>query len=182
MKSKFKYNLFLIFTLLILGTSGIVYGQGHQNGKNFEVDLGLGFPDLLHLGMKYQFTNLSKIGMSYGSLIATSKTRNTYAVTLEHEYHFGKLTEKSTLPPYYFTQKITYLRDFNKEASSTVFYLTPSIGKVFFSEGPFGINLDAGLNFKLHQNKTINSPSKDNVSNNYPAVFPAIRFQFFFML
>ncbi|MBX2841639.1 MAG: hypothetical protein KTR26_07690 [Flammeovirgaceae bacterium] len=182
MKKYFKRILPIFFTMIILATSGILYGQGQKKEGNLEIDLGLGFPDLLHLGMKYQFTNLSKIGMSYGSLIATNKNRNTYAVTLEHEYHFGKNVNNIKLPPYYFTQKITYLRDFNKEASSTVFYLTPSLGKVFFSEGPFGINLDAGLNFRLHQNKTIEAPSKENISNNYPAVFPAIRFQFFFML
>ncbi len=151
--------------------------------KKFEIDFGLGFPDLLHAGMKYKLSESSKIGMSYGALIAPggSRGRRMSAITLEHEYHFGKTSGKSSMPLYFFGQKLTYIQDVDELSSSETVYFTPYIGKGFYSEGPFGINIDLGLNFKIHDQTMAHIESDNrNASSSFPGVFPAMRLQFFF--
>jgi hypothetical protein len=175
-----------LILLFILGFSCCylqdISAQSLSKDRKFEVDLGLGFPDLLHLGMKYQLTKLSTIGMSYGTILIANKSRHTSAVTLEHAYHFGKHSEDSKLPVYYFTQKVTYLNDIKKDITANIFYFTPSVGKSFYGGGPFGINIDAGLNFKVYQSQETDLITEGRVFEQFPSVFPAIRFQFFFNL
>ena len=175
-----------VFTLILLLSLGAYSAQAQYynraDQKTFEVSFGLGFPDLLHAGMKYRLTDVSKIGMSYGTLIFAdrSNNRSMIAITLEHEYHFPPSNQKKH--KYYLSQKLTYIQDADAFTQSRILYFTPSVGKVFYSEGPFGINIDAGLNVKIN-NKTFGSMQDDQVSpNNFPAIFPAVRLQFFFQL
>jgi len=148
--------------------------------RQFEVDLGLGFPDLLHIGMKYRFTKLSTIGMSYGTVLMSNNSRQTSAVTLEHAYHFGKFNENSRLPMFYTAQKFTYLNDIKKDVTANIFYFTPSVGKSFYGNGPFGINIDAGINIRVYQVQETDLVGDDITFEQFPAIFPALRFQFFF--
>ena len=120
--------------------------------------------------------------MSYGTILVVNQNRSTSAVTLEHSYHFGKKAANSKLPVYYFTQKVTYLNDIKQDVTANIFYFTPSIGKSFYGGGPFGVNIDAGLNFKVHQSQVSDLTVDERVVERFPAVFPAIRFQFFFNL
>lgn len=177
-----KLLLPLVLCLVVLCYWTNSYAQSYSKDQKFELDLGLGFPDLMHLGMKYKFTNLSKIGMSYGTIIIPNKSRRTSAVTLEHEYHFGKSNENSKMPIYYFTQKVSYLNDIKTDVTSNIFYFTPSIGKAFYGEGPLGINLDLGLNFRVYQSQKTDIVDDARSYDQFPAVFPALRFQFFFNL
>ncbi len=171
----------LLFVFLSFSTGFLQKAQAQvSNDRKFEMDLGLGFPDLLHVGMKYKFTKLSTIGMSYGTVLIANNSRRTSAVTLEHAYHFGKYNENSRLPVFYFTQKATYLNDIKKDVTSNIFYFTPSVGKSFYGGGPFGVNIDAGINFRVYQTQITDLAADELVFEQFPAVFPAIRFQFFF--
>jgi hypothetical protein len=118
--------------------------------------------------------------MSYGTILIANNNRQTSAVTLEHAYHFGKFHENSRLPMFYLSQKATYLNDIKKDATSNIFYFTPSVGKSFYGSGSFGVNIDAGINFRLYQTQVSDLAVDEVVLEQFPAVFPAIRFQFFF--
>jgi hypothetical protein len=160
-----------------------ILAQSYRFSERMEFDMGLGYPDLLHLGMKYQLSKLSNIGMSYGSLIPTRNgNRHTQALTLEHEFHFGKQVSRKRMPPFYFSQKVTYIMDATELVNSNVLYFTPSIGKSFYSDGPFGLNIDAGLNFKLANRYQMILPGDEREYKTFATVFPAVRLQFFFKI
>jgi len=159
------------------------HAQHYAKKSNFELDFGLGYLDLLHVGMKYELIPQSKIGMSYGSLFATKNNqRRIHAIALEHEYHFGQKLLKTSRPLLYFSQKLTYLTDTDETYDLSALFVTPSIGKRFYSDGPFGINIDAGLMFRIFQERSSFLTDERSQQPNYPAVFPAIRFQFFFQI
>jgi len=173
----------IISFLVLLGAHSVVAQHVGQQppGKNFEMAFGLGFPDLLHAGMKYHITPSNKVAMSVGTLIFTesNEDRSTIAVTLEHEYHFPTDHKRHT---FYLSQKLTYIQDTEAFIQTRTLYFTPSIGKVFYSEGPFGVNVDAGLNLKL-RDRSLGTMQDQQVSiNNFPSVFPAVRLQFFFQI
>lgn len=179
----------LLKTFALLGIVLFAYGNCHAQrylrpqDRRFEIDFGLGFPDLLHTGMKYKLTPINKVGMSYGMLIPSEKNnRRTHAVTFEHEYHFGKISEKSITPLYYFAQKATYLHDSNGDVAVRTVYLTPSIGKSFYGDGLFGIHIDVGLNVKIAEDRIATRLGDTRGITSFPNIFPAVRFQFFFHL
>ncbi|MEN7549396.1 hypothetical protein AAG747_15840 [Rapidithrix thailandica] len=174
---RYLYCWLTIFLFLPL----IVQGQSFTKDKSLEVDLGLGYLDLLHLGMKYRLSQNSQIGMSYGGVLLTNTSRKQSTVTLEHLYHFGRKGSNTSLPLYYFSQKLSYVTDNRNATSTNLYYLTGSIGKSFYANGPFGVNLDIGLMVKLHDETVIDPTTPDEIHRpNYPPVFPAFRFQFFF--
>ncbi|MDW7690544.1 hypothetical protein R9C00_22705 [Flammeovirgaceae bacterium SG7u.111] len=179
-----KRIILVVLSVSLFVVTQTTQAQRYTSDEQFEVAFGLGYLDLLHAGMKYKLTPVNKIAMSYGGLFNLGNSeRKRSSITLEHQYHFGKTTFHSKSPIFYFSQKLTMLRDNNSTYNTQMVYVTPSIGKSFYGDGPYGINVDIGVMAKIHDygESFGNIPEQQNRPK-YPAFFPAIRFQFFFSL
>jgi|SRR5665647_140065 len=107
------------------------------------VSTGLGLPELLNVGIKYQISEQSKIGLSAGWWPSYSGTNISFSG--DYYYHFGGSSEFSELRPWYGRVGLNWIPNWWVDS-----YLR--IGRDIYVSRSLGISLDAGLMYNFSKN------------------------------
>jgi len=128
--------------LLIIGFLLIPWEQISGQEKVF-VSAGLGLPELLNVGIKYQISEQSKIGLTAGWWPSYSEDNISFSG--DYYYHFGGSSEFSELRPWYARIGLNWIPDWWLDS-----YLR--IGRDFYINRSLGVSLDAGLMYNFSEN------------------------------
>ena len=146
MKNKVKtISIILLIITLLFSSGGQMSGQGKAT-----ISGGIGFPDLINIGLKYRVLNQANIGLNIGFF---PSNKNTYSFvswgTLlsfagDFYYHFAGSSEFSEMRPWYGRIGLNYIKDIHYSSNS---FLTPylRIGRDFYLNKNDGISIDLGV-------------------------------------
>lgn len=162
-------SLFYTSFLLILYLYNVhgVYGQ-----EKFNLTTGIGLPELINIGMKYQ-VNQSQIGLSVGSFPVGSN-ENIISISTDYYYHFGGLSELNKVRPWYAKVGLNYLRDETETIIDKYVFLNTRIGRDFNISKKIGIQLDIGLLIELQNEQERKIPINDSWNLNLDLDFPIL--------
>lgn len=128
--------------ILLLSGFIVLFFAEVKSQNNLSASMGLGLPELINIGVRYELPPQLMFGMSIG-------TAFTGAVALSGDvyYHFAGRSELSDLPPWYIRANFTYWQlskilfiDIGKAA-----LVGFRIGRDFNVTENIGISLDAGI-------------------------------------
>ncbi len=126
----------LVLFALFIQFSFNVYSQ-----KNVSVSLGMGLPELLNAGVRYELQQ-AKLGMSIGTAFT-----GAFAFSGDVYYHFSGNSRLSDLPPWYIRANLTWWQ-FDKilfiDLGEAVL-LGIRVGRDFNVTENFGISMDGGI-------------------------------------
>jgi hypothetical protein len=157
MKNRVKtlYCILLIVSLLF-SSGGQMFGQGKVN-----ISAGIGFPDLLNIGIKYRVLNQVKIGLSIGYMLPNKQNNvadqffwgNLLSFAGDIYYHFAGSSKFSDMRPWYGRIGFNYIRDlrhhlYDNEGKYLYSYLR--FGRDCYLNKNDGISIDAGLGINLY--------------------------------
>lgn len=162
MKSKVNISCYLlVFIMFLFINTYQLFGQ-----KKLAVSGGVGFPESLNVGMRYQFKQ-SKIGFSAGTFpcpeagIYKWKWESLISLSGDLYYHFAGSSGFSDTRPWYGRIGLNCVR-FDKV--SYIQYKLQTylrIGRDFNLSGGFGISVDVGPGFHFYDWFKPNGESKD---------------------
>jgi hypothetical protein len=126
---------------------------------------GIGFPDLLNVGIKYRFFNQAEIGLNIGYWPSGNKNilthwGNPLSFAGDFYYHFRGSSKFSDMRPWYGRRYLrigfNYIWDlnynlFSNEGKHPNIYLR--FGRDFYLKKNDGISIDAGLGIELYNNE-----------------------------
>jgi len=156
-----KYNFILLFTIGILVVNE-VNGQIDSLSKTRFV-IGLGAPELLHVGVNQELSKFNQIGINAGLGPTWGGVWPTFSI--EHKLYFKDLSDPLTGRKWFFRQGVTFFPSGDGE-----FALTFTFGKDFKSKTKNeGLILDFGGIIFI---------DKSEYGNNNQ-FWPALRFQYY---
>lgn len=166
-----------IFLLLLLSQLA-----GAQIIKSkLDVIAGLSVREFAHIGLKYQYTEITQLSFTVGSDLEMKTDENITTFGLDHQIHFGKHSYYSNRPVWYnrhgFTLLSNSIGDYKQVNYS---YFNLGIGREIAFNDRLGVNIDLGLavQFRKHQLKpSIETPLDTRIFS-----FPLARIQFFLSL
>lgn len=97
----------ILYSLILLGLSSIFCNQLFGQEK-VNISLGMGIPELLNLGIRYQIKQV-QAGISFGTL--PTNTESLISVSGDIYYHFGGISELSNRRPWYGRIGLNYLQE-----------------------------------------------------------------------
>ena len=146
---KFVRNIIgLIFFMILLTSKLTGYGQIIRTRLDFVG--GIGYPEYLHGGIRYQYMEKGQIGIHYGGDISF-KPEIIRTWTLEHMYHFGKNNFYSNRPVWYTRQGYTLSVQTDESYIYHHNYLDCSLGYDFPLNNYVGINIEMGFYTKVYE-------------------------------
>ncbi len=137
---------------------------------------GLGIREFVHAGLRYQYTDITQVGLYYGGdLEFGPEIIKTYA--FDHFIHFGQISFNSGRPVWYARQGVTYSDEIidSQETVNRLFFVLGA-GREFSVNTWLGFNVDAGINWQLVKKTSENGVV---IRDNLRQVLPMARFQFF---
>lgn len=140
---------FYTIKLLYLGFVTLLATQPATGQEKFNISVGLGAPELLNLGIRYQMGQ-SQLGLSAGFLPGSYD--KDFAVGADYFYHF---TGTSFLSPrrLWYGRVGLYNYAFEDDFQETnLLLLVPRIGKDFNFSPKLGISADAGVSLVVSRN------------------------------
>lgn len=144
---------------------------------NWEVALGIGLPDYLHIGINRDIAKRSNLGFNLGYI--PSELATSIQFTLEHKLNFHYSRKFTTLPTWYFGQRLSYSYDDNGTKIWNTVYLTPSIGRHLYITDRIGLNADLGTFIRLWERKTPDDTYEDESKWRF-LILPSARLQIFY--
>lgn len=135
-----KYLVF--FIVLCLATGHRLYGQG-----SVSLSAGGGFPDAVNLGFRLRVVQ-ERIDFYGGFLPKINETSMT-SLQLAIIYNFTGASEHTWVPPWYARGGISYLREKEPYVKTNSWYLDLRAGKAINFNKKAGLEIDAGLAFRL---------------------------------
>lgn len=158
-------QLFLVIFLL----PAFAYCQEERtidNERKLGLVVGIGFPDAGHLGLNYSLKDLT-LGASLGRKVVNG----------EVAFQFGRKSLYLDRSVFYWSQRLSY--HFQKGRSAL---LIGALGKNFYLEKNFGINIDIGVMAQIYymEDETNCAPECDGTG--LTGIYPSARLQFFFKL
>jgi len=142
-------------------------------------------PESFHPGFKIHAVEKSQFGIYYGNGLNFSNKYSCNSLTLDHQYHFDKLSEISHRQIWFFRQGLLYGIDNSEYSKIKHFILNLSIGREFNISPKHGFLGDLGLCRSIVENETIKDPDKDpRIDFKLKDFFalPVIRLQFYYSL
>lgn len=131
--------------LLIIFLSAIHSAPAQD--KDLDVVAGIGFPEMLHIGLNVGISPRSDLGFNAG--VRTSGFE-AVQVTIEHKFNVASSRKFEASPTWYFSQRLTFFHEDNSMRLWRVLYLTPlSIGRHVNISDRFGLNFDLGIYIRL---------------------------------
>ena len=115
-------------------------GSDSTHGK-FDISAGIGFPELMNIGIKYQVFGQLQIGLSIGGIFLPGIGAVTFSGDIY--YHFGGLSKFSDMHPWYGRIGITSYGVADDGEYTWFSYLR--IGHELYFSRNSGISLDAGI-------------------------------------
>jgi hypothetical protein len=137
------FGTFLLFVFLL---------PGKTVAQNVKVTAGMGIPELLNLGLSAQFKQ-SQLGFAVGTY--PEPDEDIFTLTGNYSYHFGGISQYTTLRPWFGKVGLTYLSDETEWERQTLFMLVPKLGREFNLSPKFGIALEAGIALVLSDKETV---------------------------
>jgi hypothetical protein len=135
--------------------------------------LGVSGPELFHAGFTYRIVNFSQLGINVG--VGPSMGMAWTAISLEHRLYLGKNAQKTNQKTWFFRQGTTYFP--SATIPSQHFSLNLTAGKdIVFKNNRTGITIDAGVFYLA------DSENSSIILIRSLNLWPAIRFEFYFLL
>jgi hypothetical protein len=150
MGSKVREISGLLFIVLLF----FISGNRLSGQEKVIISGGIGFPEVLNIGIRYKIFDQARIGIGIGwwppSKSGLIGWGNIISASGDFYYHFGDMSAYSNMAPWYIRLGLNYLRiGWDSGADNTAnSYLR--LGKDFFLSEDSGFSLDAG--FLLHLN------------------------------
>jgi hypothetical protein len=169
-----------IFYLLIISLS--LYGQ-----KLPSVDIvgGVGFAELVHLGVKTQVSKQGQVGLYYGNGFYYLPDEHYRTYSLDYQYHFGKESKHISRKVFYGHSELIYWTRNNVYEHMKSLALSIGVGRDFNFSDKMGMCLDFSLITALHQERVIKDehyePFLDITLADAP-LLPTLRLQIFYSL
>ena len=123
----------------------LVFLNAKAQPNAFNVSVGADFPELLNLGLRYEWQKY-QAGLAYGTGLSQSGEQDQ-AVTADFWYHFMGVPETSGRKPGYLRIPVEYLRADTGPRIEKDIYLGLRIGRELMFNTRTGIRADAGLSF-----------------------------------
>jgi hypothetical protein len=159
----------LLLTGILLANADQLLAQG-----KVDVSAGIGIPELLDLGVRYQIKQL-QIGITYGFWPQTDESVTSFGG--DFYCHFGRKANLSSLRPWYGRTGITLLHDQLGTTIEKYVYLNARLGRDFNFSEKLGMDIAAGAIFQLAYESNI----ENGFSIDYP-VLPSLGISFFYRL
>jgi hypothetical protein len=164
--------LFAIFSLTL---NQPVLGQEQEN---INIAGGLGVPELLSIGTRFQLEQV-QIGFSIGALII--KEESMFSFSSDVYYHFAGFSKWSNRRPWYGRIGLNYFWDDTKINLHEFVYLNTRIGREFNISKKTGIGIDGGLLFELYHKKHEKELTTPWIDFDFP-IIPSIGITVFYRI
>jgi len=162
---------------------GVLVCKG-QDLPKFNITGGVGLLEAFHIGCKVQVAHKNQIGFYYGNALITDKS--TYsAFIIDHQFHFGKVSEYSERPVWFFRQGISYSINNDAYIETKYLFLGLGLGREFNISSKFGISVDLGAVRTIMEKERIKDPSEApwiDIKMSDLIIFPSARIQLFYRL
>ena len=134
------FNFLLTITFLSIYSIPI-FGQ-----EKFNISGGLGFPDLVNIGARYQVKQDSlQLGISIGF------GQEIQAISSDVFYHLGGYSKLSTRRPWYLKGGFNIIHESHEESSVWALLFNLRLGRDINLSKKVGLNLEAGLGYSPFQ-------------------------------
>ena len=127
---------------LFLGLFFLLTPQA-RGQHDFSVTAGLGYPELLNLGVRYQ-VGQSQLGLHVGSGFGDEED-NDFSVGADYFYHFEGFSHLSTRRTWYGRIGLYYYSSKQMYEEFQYLLLAPRLGKEFNLSPRIGMTADAGI-------------------------------------
>jgi hypothetical protein len=139
---------------------------------------GIGYPEFIHGGLRYQYTGITQVGFYYGGDMGI-KPEIIRTWTGDNLIHFGKHSYAPNRPFWYARQGFTYAVQTTTDRIYRYSYIDASIGREFGINDWIGINADMGFIGQVRE-KIESRNSGDQPLYRTDLIWkPLIRFQVF---
>ena len=138
----------LVFTGLIF----LLAFQTRGQENNLSISAGLGSPELLNLGVRYQ-VGQSQLGVSVGTWFGNYEADSNYSVGADYYYHFEGFSNLSSRRTWYGRIGLYYYSSSQMYESFQYLLLAPRLGKEFNFSPRIGMAADAGISQVLSRLK-----------------------------
>lgn len=172
---KIKINFFCL--LIAILTFSLSNGNSAYAQERVNLTGGIGIPELINVGLRYQLDEQSQLGLSVGTdLIMLALSGDVF-------YHFAGSSDYSWRRPWYGRAGLAYWRNDNEFSTETWLWFSPRVGRDFNISGRWGISVDAGVAFRLQNEEVIKKPGTNpfNIDIDLPIV-PGLGVAVFFRL
>lgn len=164
----YKKLILLIFCLLL---SQEIYAE-----KNFIVFSGIGFPELINVGTRYQFEEIH-LGASFGfPVFLDDLHKRMNSVSFFPHYYFAGFSELTKAKTWYLKTGITYLWGETSTKTYENVFLDIKVGKEFNLSNRFGVGIGAGTAIQVYEKP----PSDMNIF--LEPFFPSIGIDIYYRL
>lgn len=140
--------------------------------KNLNISGGVGFPETINIGIRYQIPDQSQIGLSIGTWPSPGgwlfNWKSLVSLTGDFYYHLGDSSKFSEMPPWYIRIGLNYLRIAYESGLENNLESHLRFGRDFYFSEDSGVSLDAGVGAFL-KNET-----------GFTKVLPALGLSFFY--
>ena len=168
-----------LHNLMLLSIFSLCYGNQSFGQEKANISSGIGLPELLNLGVRYQLKQ-AQLGIGFGFI--PIKEESVIAVSGDVYYHFAGLSEFSNRRPWYGRLGLNYLRDETKTLVDKYLYLNLRIGRDFNISKKIGIEIDAGAIFQLFNETIRKEPSSGwNLDLEFP-ILPSFGIGLFYRI
>ena len=151
-ETKHKWLVIIMIVLIQFCISTQSSGQGKVSFAP-----GIGFPELINIGIKYQFAEQQRLGFSAGWWPPSSgflSWGHLVALNGDFYHHFGGSPEHFGLRPFFIRAGMNYVFDSDMSFSDMSYFFTLylRIGMDIRISGYSGISIDAGPGYNtIHQ-------------------------------
>jgi hypothetical protein len=157
----------------------------NSNGQIIKTKLdivgGISAREYLHGGIRYQYTDITQIGLYYGGDIGIyPEIINTYSI--DNMIHFGKQSYYSGRPAWYARQGFNYVVSKPVDRTRKFSYINISAGREFCINDWLGFNADLGLIIQVREKTIFKDPTRDVYYDTIIQWLPLLRLQVFISL
>jgi hypothetical protein len=166
-----KVQVFIVLTALVTITSNA------QIIKT-KLDLvgGIGAREYFHGGIRYQYTDITQLGLYFGSDLELREEQIT-TICFDHMIHFGQLSFISNRPAWYSRQGVTFSKNIEGVNRTRKFtYLNLSFGREFNVNTWLGFNADLGFIWQVF---SVTEENQGVRKDNLRYILPLARIQTF---
>ncbi len=173
-----KYKL---LTTTILITVLMLPVKGQIIKSKLDLVAGISAREYLHAGLRYQYTEITQIGVNIGSDLEFVNNEDITTFNIDHMLHFGKHNYYSNRPVWYYRMGYTLINNKIGDYSNINYhYLNMGVGREIAFSDRLGVNFDLGFNWQFR--KYTKKPSLETPINNRLYTIPMARMQLFFSL
>lgn len=178
MKNHINNKVTTIFRILLV-TALFSFGNQVFGQEKLSVSAGLGIPELLNVGVRYEFDQV-QLGVSIGTIPWDDGEQ--FSISANFRRRFAGYSELSKRRPWYGRLGLHYARFESEYEINKYLYLNTSFGREFSITEKFGIELDIGAFYQLsRKNEIIKDRSGLRLDIEFP-VLPSIGLGVFYRI